>query len=1071
MFDLDDDEELNLQEQDNSDKVINDTEQPSLYTIPIFRESITYKKEDLIGILDPKDTNLDLLINYINKNKLTLVNFPEIIEKSILYQSAKNNKAIKIKSIIKVKAALLKKEDGARKKDFHFTHSPNREYYFFITQELNPNYMKPIVPESNKKKSIGKDRKESKDVEIKESNKIENVKINLNFDYNKYLLKAFIVYEKNGKMEVFHQEVLNREVCQVSHTTKESIGYYKKSKKLKTDRETMDLELFDLNSEKYFIIEMEHKKPASETIIKEDGILSVCYLITSEKKVAMNLYSMIKYSLYFIRETLCNYIGKYIRDMIYDFCHLPSECFQDFLSHIGSVTKSIKNKYKLEFPLKKYIKNIDELSKKCMVSHIYRNLPNISRPKAADKYPFHKFIFLFEKYKLYYEEKEFKIKQKYMKEDPKKKQKMKYDFLKQSLIKDSVNDKIAKENKIDLNKLITIFFGILEKYFKENFSPDREKIKEFLLPSLSKFLRQYSAFKGFLNIDLIINEDNKFEFQCSNNKACNRTINEKMFWCVVGSLKVINWIFGFNEGFFHEHFNIMDYSYNFNEKNVVHTFLTINDSSKKNRVRVFDIPFLDKWCYQIASLLFTIYRDSFGFLCNKDYLEKQKSSIDFHTNFAKLFSEIHDNVTTELFEYYEKVIPNYFEFCYKTSEAPLDKYNILDNLCQNFAKKSLNYLLKNNVIFFSPYEIVFEEELTRANFKKDLINEPNLKHIYEPYLILVDGNFKKYLDKKEKKDKFLKDNFITKKAFFYKLKRINVEKNHYTVFLAEKKKKELEIEIEKEDIDENQDNTEGDNDEETNDEPIISSKVEENFDENKIEKIDLNLSENSETIEEEKPININEVYPKKMPSLNIVNMDISKISPELYDFYFLLNLYYNFIYESMKELKQNFVNYDTLKRYIASIDSSVTISFSDYDKTIMKKINSNEKEKGDSNEAKNLKKGIKQDIINCLKIMSKLTRMTRHMNSIFINYMEKVINAIIKENKKIREKIGDDKNIKGGSDYFMKIGHFMVNFKAYRNNLNSFEALKESEIYKNCEKEDHYLSALEPVIEQIIIDK
>ena len=46
-----------------------------------------------------------------------------------------------------------------------------------------------------------------------------------------------------------------------------------------------------------------------------------------------------------------------------------------------------------------------------------------------------------------------------------------------------------------------------------------------------------------------------------------------------------------------------------------------------------------------------------------------------------------------------------------------------------------------------------------------------------------------------------------------------------------------------------------------------------------------------------------------------------------YEFYYLLNLYYNFTYDTMKDLKQNFMNYDTLKRYIASIESSITISF------------------------------------------------------------------------------------------------------------------------------------------------
>ena len=1060
MFDLDDDEE-NLIETENNDKIINDTPTDSnnitSFNNNLSREDLINKEEDFIGVPGP----INLIKDYLKRNNLYMVTFPEIREKSILNKSNQRNKITKIKPIIQIKAALLKKMDGPRAKEFNFKYSPDQDYYFLITKEENPDYMKPIIPGSNKKRRMGKDRRESKEMEAKDANKIENIKINLNFDYNKYILKALIVYERSGKLEVFYHGILNREICQVSHTTKDSIIYYKKSKKLKTPAETMDFNSFELNSEKFFIIEIEQKKPASETIIKEDGILSVCYLITHEKKLAMNLYSIVKYSLHFIEETLCNYIGKYIRDMIYDFCHLPSECFEDFLSHIGGVEHSIGKKYKLVFPLKKYIKDINELSKKCLVSHMYRNLPNIIRQKANDKIPFHKFIFLFEKYKLYYEEKEFKIKQKYINEDKSKKTKKKnYDFLKQSLQRDSVSDKITKEFKIDLNKLLIIFFGIIEKYLKENLSTDREEIKDFLLPNLAKFLSQYCAFKGFINIDIVMNEDNRFEFQCSNNKACNKCINEKMFSCVVKSLKIINSIFGFNEGFFHKHFSIMDYSYNFNEKNVVHTFLSINDSSKKNKVRIFDIPFMDKWCFQVASLLFIIYRDSFGFLCNKNYLEKQKSAIDFHSNFSNLFKEIHEEITKDLFKYYERVIPNFFEFCYKTSEAPLDKYNILDNLCQNFANKSIFYLLKNNVIFFTPFELVFEDEI--KDTKNALINLPNLTRILEPYLILVDPNLKEYLAKKEDKAKYLEEKKMNVKEFFNKLKGINIEKTHYTIFLIEKKQKEI-MTVDDDDVEGN------DNDEEEKkDDETIDTK-EENTEEQKIEKTQSNVSDTPEQAEEEKPIDINLAYPQKMNNINLSKVSISKIDKVKYDFYYLLNLYYNFTYESMKELKQSFMNYDILKRYIASMESSVTISFSDFDKTIMTKINT--KGQTNSTNAKNTKKKVKKDIINCLTLMSKLTRMTRHMNGIFLQYMIKVIYNIIKENKLIREKIGDEKHLIEGTDYFMKIGHFMVNFKAYRGEQNTYGTFKESEFFKKVEKEDHYLEVQQTIQEQIIIDK
>ena len=851
----------------------------------------------------------------------------------------------------------------------------------------------------------------------------------MNFDYNKYILKAVIANKKDtGKLDIFCTEILNREVCQVSHTTPDSISYYKNTKLIKPEKAKRNFDSFALLiPEKYYLIEIETKKPANETIIKEDGIISVLYLITPRKRQTIHLFTMVKYSIYFIKETLCNYIGKYIHDMIYDFCHLPSECFDDFLSHIGSLTSTMGSNYKIVFPLKKYIKAMETLSQKNLINHMYRNLPNISRPKAADRVPFHKFIFMYEKYKLYYAEKEFKIKQNILNEKKTKK----YLFLKPSIIHDPVNDKITKEHKLNLNLLIKTYFEILEKFLRDNLSQDKSVIRNFLIQSLCKFLTQYTSFKGFFNLDIVMNEDNMFEFQCTNNKNCNRKINNNMFGCVVNTLACINFIFGFNEGFFHKHFSIMDYSYNFNEKNVIHTFLCINDSSKKNKVRIYDIPFMDKWNYQIAGLLLTIYRDSFGFLANKNYLKNQAKEIDFHANFAKLFTEIHNNIILDVFNYYESVLPDYYKFCANISVSPLDKYNCLDNLCQNFTNNSLKILVRNNIIFFSPFDVVYNINI------ENIINRPNLNYILEPFLILVDERLKIYLDKNEKKDKYLKENNIDIKSFFNNLKLINIEKPHYSVFLAEKKAKDLDDEDEDDikDINTNNINNIIDDDEDNND------------------KKEDNKIESSQEGNSEQNINFNDIYPKKMHITSVKSINLAKVPKEIFDFYFLFNLYYNFTYQTMKEMKQIFVNYDIIKRYIASIESSVTISFNDYDKTIIKS-----NKKGDIVDVKITKKNTKKSIIKDLTIMSKLTRMTRHMNYIFSQYVNKIINDIIKDSSsRIAQKNAQDEK------YYIKIGHYIINFLAYeRKNVfyNTYNYFKDSDICKKLEDESMYLDAL-----------
>ena len=136
----------------------------------------------------------------------------------------------------------------------------------------------------------------------------------------------------------------------------------------------------------------------------------------------------------------------------------------------------------------------------------------------------------------------------------------------------------------------------------------------------------------------------------------------------------------------------MDYSYNFNEKNVIHTFPCAHDSSKKNKIRIFDIPFIDKWSYQVASLILLVYRDLFGFMQDSLIIDEKRGEEEeekSEQNFLKFFQIINERIATEFFETYESVLPDYFTFCSRISRFPLDKYNCLDNLCQHFTNNSV----------------------------------------------------------------------------------------------------------------------------------------------------------------------------------------------------------------------------------------------------------------------------------------------------------------------------------------------------------------------------------------------
>ena len=296
MFDLDDEEGNDI---DTSEKIINDNDKGSNNnTISLSfnssNENLENKDADFDSAIDISDIFKDSLKKYLKNNNLCMVTYPELTDKEIINKPNKKSKCIKINPIQRIKAALLKKVDNPRSKDFNFKFVKDQDYYFLITKEFNKNYMQPIAQDSNKKRKLGS-RKESKDTEMK----FEAKRINLNFDYNKYIFKALILSEKNGKIEVFHEEILNREICQVSHTTNDSIKYYRQTKKIKQDKEFKTFE--ELCPNKYYIIEVEQKKPPSETIIKEDGILSVLYLITSGKKTASKKpYAIILESIFVI---------------------------------------------------------------------------------------------------------------------------------------------------------------------------------------------------------------------------------------------------------------------------------------------------------------------------------------------------------------------------------------------------------------------------------------------------------------------------------------------------------------------------------------------------------------------------------------------------------------------------------------------------------------------------------------------------------------------------------------------------------------------------------------------------
>ena len=104
------------------------------------------------------------------------------------------------------------------------------------------------------------------------------------------------------------------------------------------------------------------------------------------------------------------------------------------------------------------------------------------------------------------------------------------------------------------------------------------------------------------------------------------------------------------------------------------------------------------------------------------------------------------------------------------------------------------------------------------------------------------------------------------------------------------------------------------------------------------EKIQYSIFLSNSKSEEKKSNSLNEINTSKDINYYIKNYNIfseTLVTKESFDFYYLFNLYYFYTFKTMIGMRDKFIDYDIIKRYIDSKESSVTITFTDYDKTII----------------------------------------------------------------------------------------------------------------------------------------
>jgi len=767
-------------------------------------------------------------------------------------------------------------------------------------------------------------------------------------------------------------------------------------------------------------------------------VINVLYILTNKKEELIELYTMIKYSIFYIEQALTNYVSKYVYDIIFDFCNLPREGLIKFLENFGLL--EIKNEtQKLTFPVRKKVKALKEFLNKKKIKYLRLQLQNMKKNESISSVSFNNLLRCMTKYDLYHSQPEVKVRTNKVKDN------QRLEFLlpfidggsSPEIENNSNREQVMyvdqSNQKLNLGKTLNYFFSLINHSlssltFSYNIKNSNNtdintnnipssNLDKFFLSSLNKSLTQYTSLKGFMNIDVILNEDSMFNINCCGSrwKKLNNSISKCMFKFLSWSLNGFNMFFDLNEGFFHKHFNVLNCTYNFNENNIIHTFNSDFDSSKKNKIRIFDIPFLEKWNCLIANLILLIWKDNFGLLKNfnteiNGVLFAEKIFADTESNptnqkeksFSKFlnFFEVTVNIIqSELFKLYGEVLPDFFLFCNRISKFPLNKYNCIDNLCQHFTNNSIQILLKNNLIFFQPFDIVYEinretlNSLLNNSNPDKIVSFPNLNKVIEPYLFYIDEELDKYIDTKEKKECFLEKHQMTITTFLKQLKDINLERINYNIILLKKLNDLGNI---------------------RNGSKLDRFHSEDNFGNFKSE-VNSNVS----------PNNYNEI--KIIETQTITNIPDNI----LYNFSFLLNLSHYFTYKQLNDFRDKLIDYHKLKNHYQILESSHYVTKDDFNISLL------DNPRGDKPEVKSQCKSSKAHLMSCLKTLNKIKSNTENMLNLFFNYLKSTV-LKIKKNRKLED----------SNNNYMKIGYFLVNFKTIKEE-NEIDEFYKSDYYYN----------------------
>jgi hypothetical protein len=151
--------------------------------------------------------------------------------------------------------------------------------------------------------------------------------------------------EENFLKEIFsiilikYRIHLNREITDISHCNVKSFSYFMNKNICKGKEEMIHFN----NKIDYFpILEIESNKYDREQKTFEDGILHIVFLLFKDHESLIEVYSRIKYEVYYSENALCNYLCKYVYELIYEYSNV-SETFLDFFKKFGFIENDKNN--------------------------------------------------------------------------------------------------------------------------------------------------------------------------------------------------------------------------------------------------------------------------------------------------------------------------------------------------------------------------------------------------------------------------------------------------------------------------------------------------------------------------------------------------------------------------------------------------------------------------------------------------------------------------------------------------------------------------------------------------------